>query len=84
MSSAATPTVSEVAQGANLRAEVLEPLLTALGATMTTPIRMLAVIPADAVCEWPPFIGKELAIRAILQRFRRGGGGGAFNLIVTV
>ena len=48
-SSSAAVSIACVAAGATLRDEVLEPLLTALGATMTTPLRVLAVIPADAV-----------------------------------
>ena len=48
-SSSAAQTIASIAAGAALRTEVLEPLLTALGATQSTPLRVIAVIPADAV-----------------------------------
>ena len=42
-------TISQLAADATLRDDVLEPLLIALGATVTTPVRVLAVVPPDTV-----------------------------------
>ena len=41
--------ILSVAANAHFRSEVLDELLTAIGATTTTPLRLLAVIPPDRI-----------------------------------